>query len=86
MTFLLRLTYLLCRDTKTPLYIDMENRKRIYRELDDATKEKISKSSQGKQKSASHRQHISQAMLKYWQGIPNKPKTTSTEEESEDDN
>lgn len=75
------------RDIKTPVSKNMNTiGKRIYRELDDATKEKISKSSQGKQKSASHRQHISQAMLKYWQGIPNKPKTTSTEEESEDDN
>ena len=59
--------------------------KRIYRELDDATKEKISKSSQGKQKSASHRQHISQAMLKYWQGIPNKPQPTQDDEEENTD-
>jgi hypothetical protein len=49
--------------------------------LNDATKEKISKSSQGKQKSASHRQHISQAMLKYWQGIPNKPQPPQDDEE-----
>ena len=55
--------------------------KRIYRELDDATKEKISKSSQGKPKSTSHKYHISQAMLRYWAGVPNKPKSTSTEVE-----
>ena len=31
----------------------MENRKRIYRELDDTTKEKISKANTGKRKSES---------------------------------
>ena len=64
----------------------MENRKRIYRELSDETKEKISKATVNKPKSASHKLHISQSMTKYWRGIPNKPKITSTEEESEDDN
>ena len=57
--------------------------KRIYRELDDATKEKISKSSQGKPKSASHKFHISQAMTKYWQGIPHKPQPTPQDDEEE---
>lgn len=52
----------------------MENRKRQYRELSDITKQKISKSTIGKSKSASHKEHISQAMKKYWAGIPNKPK------------
>lgn len=65
--------------------MDMEKRKRIYRELDDATKEKISKSNQGKPKSASHKFHISQAMTKYWQSIPNKPRSTPTDEESKQD-
>ena len=55
----------------------MENRKRIYRELSDQTKEKISKSSTGKSKSESHRAHLSQAMKKYWAGIPNKPQYTT---------
>ena len=62
-----------------------EEEEDIYRELDDATKEKISKSNQGKPKSASHKFHISQAMTKYWQGIPNKPQSTSTDEEDEQD-
>lgn len=55
----------------------MEQRKRIYRELDTETKQKISKSTIGKSKSASHKEHISQAMKRYWAGIPNKPKHTT---------
>lgn len=47
--------------------------KRQYRELDDTTKEKISRSSQGKPKSDLHKQHISQAMKDYWRGVPHKP-------------
>lgn len=55
----------------------MANRKRIYRELDTETKQKISKANTGKSKSESHKQHISQSMKRYWQGVPNKPKQTS---------
>ena len=58
----------------------MENRKRQYRELSDITKQKISKSAIGKSKSASHKEHISQAMKKYWAGIPNKPKDITTKQ------
>lgn len=47
--------------------------KRIYRELDNSTKEKISAAAKGKPKAAAHKEHISQAMKKYWQGIPNRP-------------
>jgi hypothetical protein len=47
--------------------------KRQYRELDDTTKEKISRSSQGKPKSDLHKQHISQAMVDYWKTVPHKP-------------
>ena len=55
----------------------MENRKRQYRELSDITKKKISKSTIGKGKSASHKEHISQAMKRDWAGIPNKPQQTT---------
>ena len=72
------------RDTKTPVSKNMNTiGKRIYRELDDATKEKISKANQAKPKSASHKFHISQAMTKYWQGIPNKPQPTTQDDEEE---
>ena len=55
----------------------MEHRKRIYRELDAETKQKISVSSRGKAKTSSHKEHISQAMKRYWAGIPNKPQQTT---------
>lgn len=47
--------------------------KRQYRELDDDVKKKISQSSKAKPKSEDHKQHISQAMTKYWQSVPRKP-------------
>ncbi len=56
----------------------MENRKRVYRELSDETKAKISNSSKGKPKSASHKIHISQAMYDYWKTVPHKPKNKQT--------
>lgn len=46
---------------------------RIYRELDDATKQKISNATRGRTKSEAHRQHLSQSLKKYWETIPNKP-------------
>ena len=58
----------------------MENRKRIYRELDAETKQKISVSSKGKAKTSSHKEHISQAMKRYWSSVPSKPKPTSMDD------
>ena len=55
----------------------MENRKRQYRELSDITKQKISVSSKGKAKTSSHKEHISQAMKRYWSTVPSKPKPTT---------
>lgn len=46
--------------------------KRKYRQMDDATKQKISQSLRGRSKSFSHAQHISQSLRKYWSQIPNK--------------
>lgn len=46
--------------------------KRKYRQMDDATKAKISNSLRGRSKSYSHAQHISQGLQRYWQTIPNK--------------
>ena len=51
----------------------MKEYKRQYRELEDATKQKISQSSRNKPKSEQHKQHISQAMKDYWRGVPHKP-------------
>lgn len=54
--------------------------KRQYRELDQETKEKISRSTTGKSKSDLHKQHISQSMRKYWSQIPHKPTDLSMDE------
>ena len=51
----------------------MEKYKRKYRQLSDETKSKISVSSKKKPKSALHRQHIQQSMLRYWSTVGNKP-------------
>ncbi len=58
----------------------MENQqhKRQWRELDDATRARISKSTQGKPKTEQHKQRISQAMKDYWQTIPHRPKSGIT--------
>lgn len=58
----------------------MEKRKRIYRELDAATKEKISHSTKGKAKTMSHRQHLSQSLKRYWEGIPHRPEHTTMDD------
>lgn len=58
----------------------MENRKRIYRELDAETRQKISVSSKGKAKTSSHKEHISQAMKRYWSTVPSKPKPTTMDD------
>ncbi len=50
--------------------------KRQWRELDDATRERISRNNQGKPKSEQHKQRISQAMKDYWRGVPNRPNIT----------
>lgn len=47
--------------------------KRQYRELSDETKEKISQSTTGVRKSATHRAHLSQAMKDYWKNVPHRP-------------
>ena len=44
--------------------------KRMYRNLKDDTKAKISQSLKGRSKSASHIQAISQGMLNDWKTIP----------------
>jgi len=56
----------------------MNKYKRQYRELDDETKKKISASSRNKPKSEAHKQHISQAMEKYWLSVPHRPTSGET--------
>ena len=56
----------------------MKEYKRQYRELDDETEEKIAAIQRGRTKSERHRQHISQAMEKYWQTVPHRPSSGET--------
>lgn len=56
----------------------MEKYKRQYREIDNKTKQKISVSSRNKPKSETHKQHISQGMLDYWQTVPHRPDDDGT--------
>ena len=60
----------------------MSEYKRQWRELEDSTKEKISKALKGKSKSSFHKEHIRQSMLNYWSGVGHKP-TPQDDEESE---
>ena len=61
----------------------MSEYKRQWRELEDSTKEKISKAMKGKSKSYYHKEHIRQSMLNYWQTVGHKP--TQDDEDSESD-
>ena len=58
----------------------MKNYKRQYRQLSDETKNKISTSAKNKPKSEIHKQYLSQAMLRYWQTVQNKPDSLSMDD------
>lgn len=51
----------------------MNSNKRQFRELDDATKQKISMALKGRSKGISHKENISKGLKEYWKGIPYKP-------------
>lgn len=55
-----------------------QQHKRKWRELDDATRERISRSTQGKPKSEQHKHRISQAMKDYWGQVPHRPQSGIT--------
>ena len=61
----------------------MSEYKRQWRELEDSTKEKISKALRGKSKSSFHKENIRRSMLNYWQTVGHKP--TQDDEDSESD-
>ena len=62
---------------------NMSEYKRQWRELEDSTKEKISKAMKSKSKSSYHKEHIRQSMLNYWSKVEHKP--TQDDEDSESD-
>ncbi len=47
--------------------------KRKYRQMDDATKQKISLRLKGRSKSSTTKDRISKSLKAYWQSVPNKP-------------
>ena len=47
--------------------------KRQWRELSAEHKERIRQASLNKRLSSVHKQHISQGMKDYWEGVPHKP-------------
>ena len=61
----------------------MSEYKRQWRELEDSTKEKISKALRGKSKSSVHKENIRRSMLDYWRTVEHKP--TQDDEDSESD-
>ena len=65
---------------KNAYFTIMSTYKRQFRELDDSTKQKISKASKGKTKSMSHREHLSNALKKYWDSVPSRSKDLSMQE------
>ena len=62
---------------------NMSEYKRQWRELEDSTKDKISRALKGKRKSSYHKEHIRQSMLNYWSQVEHKP--TQDDEDSESD-
>ena len=62
----------------------MSEYKRQWRELEDSTKEKISKALKGKSKSSFHKENIRRSMFDYWRTVEHKP-TQDDEEENTDE-
>lgn len=63
----------------------MNQYKRQWRELEDSTKEKISKALKGKSKSSFHKEHIRRSMLDYWRTVEHKPQPPQDDEEENTD-
>jgi hypothetical protein len=55
--------------------------KRLYRNLGDDTKQRISQKLRGRSFSSSHKQAISDAMKAYWATIPYRPTENNESEE-----
>lgn len=54
--------------------------KRTYREMDEATKRKISLTMKGRCKTERHKANISKGLIRYWESVPNKPKDNENKE------
>ena len=62
----------------------MSEYKRQWRELEDSTKEKISKALRGKSKSSFHKENIRRSMLDYWRTVEHKPNQDDEDSESDE--
>ena len=62
----------------------MSEYKRQWRELEDSTKEKISKALRGKSKSSFHKENIRRSMLDYWRTVEHKPTQDDNNSESDE--
>lgn len=58
--------------------MEKQQHKRQWRELDDATRERISRSMKGRHKSEQCKMKISRALQDYWKTIPHRPKSGIT--------
>ena len=63
---------------------NMSEYKRQWRELEDSTKEKISKALRGKSKSSFHKENIRRSMLDYWRTVEHKPTQDDNNSESDE--
>lgn len=54
--------------------------KRCYREMDEATKRKISLAMKGKRKTGKHKANISKGLIRYWASVPHRPKDNENKE------
>jgi len=63
--------------------ISVKQPKRRFRNLSDATKQKISNGLKGRVMDAETKRKISQSMLKYWQTVPYSPFDSDGENKSE---
>lgn len=59
------------------------NGKRMYRNMSDAQKEKISASMKGRKLSDEHKEKISKGMENYWKNLPYRPINTNTDTDQE---
>lgn len=58
---------------------------RIFRQMDDATKFRISQRLRGRSMSETHKQAISDGMKAYWKTIPNRPTENNKSENISND-
>ena len=59
--------------------VKISNMKRLFRNVNDATKSRISQKLKGRSMSDSHRQAISDSMKAYWATIPYRPTESNNE-------